>query len=116
MRRSILTTVRHTALVLACVLPLAGVRAQAPAPPPADAVREPLDGRRNQKIENIHIDDGGATVDEVRYGGQTQSISVKPKNAPGYEVLPNNSAQSPQITPDSNNNGNGVRVWNIFKF
>ena len=115
MRRSILSTVRHTALVLACVLPLTAVRAQAPTPPPAaDASAAPLDGRRNQKIENIHVDDGGATVDEVRYGGQTQSITVKPKNAPSYEVLPNNSTQSPQRSSDSG--GTGLRVWNVLKF
>ena len=47
---------------------------------------------QNQKIEHIRIEDSGARVDEVRYGGQTQSITVQPKaNVPAYEVLPSNN-------------------------
>lgn len=70
--------------------------------------------RRNQKIENIHIEDSGAKVDEVRYGGRTQSINVTPKaNVPGYEVLPNSGTNAGEA---SNGSGTGPRVWNVMKF
>jgi hypothetical protein len=104
---------------LAGAAPLAVVHAQS-APPPAAAQAEPESPRRNQKIEHIHVEDSGARVDEVRYGGRTQSITVQPKaNVPSYEVLPNNSGldrQGPTDASGSGGNGNGARVWNVLKF
>ncbi|MEJ8854106.1 hypothetical protein WKW79_05975 [Variovorax robiniae] len=124
MRRLHLPPVRHTLAVFACVLPLAAVQAQTPSPAPAQPapdqrpVPDGASGRQNQKIENIHVEDGNATVDEVRYGGQTQSITVKPKGtAPEYEVLPGTGARVQQGQPgQSDAGGNGPRVWNVFKF
>jgi len=92
-------------------------------PPPAtapgvdvkDDSAEP--GRRNQKIERIRVEDGGATVDELRYGGQTQSITVTPKGRmPSYEVLPNSSGKSPQGNGETGTGGTGPAVWNVLKF
>jgi len=118
MSRSILLPVRHALAVLACVLPLAAAHAQAPAP--AAAAQGSAPGRQNQKVENIHVEDSGASVDEVRYGGQTQSIKVTPKakGMPGYEVLPGGNARSPQgQSAQSESGGNGgARVWNVLKF
>jgi hypothetical protein len=114
--------VRLASLVLACVAPLAVVHAQSaqPAPPPPDAAQgqDAAPGRQNQKIERIHVEDNGAAVDEVRYGGQTQSITVKPKaNVPSYQVLPSEGGYRPgQGDSDSSGNGNGPRVWNVLKF
>ncbi|VWX55753.1 conserved exported hypothetical protein [Burkholderiales bacterium 8X] len=72
---------------------------------------------RNQKIEHIRVEDGGARVDEVRYGGRTQSITVQPKaNVPSYEVLPNDGGRSRQGQQETGTGGNGARVWNLFKF
>jgi len=101
---------------LACAAPLAAVHAQS-APPPDAAQATPESPRRNQKIEHIHVEDAGARVDEVRYGGQTQSISVQPKaNVPSYEVLPNNTGRDRQGQSETGGNGNGARVWNVLKF
>jgi len=124
MRLLHLPPVRHTLAVFACVLPLAGVQAQTTPPEPAPAAAAPLppvppgaSGRQNQKIENIHVEDGNATVDEVRYGGRTQSITVKPKGAaPEYEVLPGTGARVQPGPGQSDAGGNGPRVWNVFKF
>jgi len=121
MRRLHLLPVRHTLAVFACVWPLAAVQAQTPTaaptqPAPQPSVPDGASGRQNQKIENIHVEDGNATVDEVRYGGQTQSITVKPKGAaPEYEVLPGTGVQQGQ-PGQSDAGGNGPRVWNVFKF
>lgn len=115
-----LLVARRILLALALAAPFAAVQAQsAPArvPAPAEPLQnqEQTDGRRNQKVEHIHTEDSGASVDEVRYGGRTQSINVKPKaNVPGYEVLPHDAGSARPGSADSN--GNGPRVWNVMKF
>jgi hypothetical protein len=92
--------------------------ASAPAPADTAQSQERSSPRQNQKIENIHVEDSGATVDEVRYGGRTQRINDNPKsNMPGYEVLPPSSGGvGPNSNDSSNSNGNGPRVWNVLKF
>lgn len=114
-----LSFARGVAVTVACTLSFGWAQAQT-APQPAAVVPEPLSNqeqdspRRNQKIENIHIEDSGAKVDEVRYGGRTQSINVRPKaNVPGYEVLPNSGTNAGET---SNGSGTGPRVWNVMKF
>ena len=122
MPSSTLLIARRILLALAFAAPLAAVQAQ-PAPagaatPPAPLQNEEqADGRRNQKVEHIHTEDSGASVDEVRYGGRTQSINVKPKsNMPGYEVLPNDPGTARPGSNETNSTGNGARVWNVMKF
>lgn len=103
------------ALAWACGAPLAVVHAQ--TKPPPDVQGEASSPRQNQKVESIHVEDAGARVDEVRYGGRTQSITVSPKaNVPPYEVLPNDGGRSRQGQQETGTGGNGPRVWNVFKF
>lgn len=73
-------------------------------PPPAAGQllqnQEQPEGRKNQKVERITHEDAGSRIDELRYGGQTQSIVVQPKaNVPAYEMQPG-----------------GQRFWNVLKF
>ena len=116
-----LLVARRILLALAFAAPVAAVQAQSapagtPVPPEPLQNQERPDGRRNQKVEHIHTEDSGASVDEVRYGGRTQSINVKPKaNVPGYEVRPNDPGARAG-SGDANSNGNGARVWNVMKF
>ena len=123
MPSSTLLVARRLLLALAFATPFAAVQAQQATPAPAAAPAEALpnqeqakaEGRRNQKVENIHTEDSGASVDEVRYGGRTQSINVKPKsNMPGYEVLPADAATGRQGSSETG--ANGPRVWNVLKF
>ena len=65
-------------------------------------------GPGNQTIERIRTEDAGSRIDELRVGGQTQSISVQPKNdMPAYEIRP----ADPQGGPNA-----GKRMWNFIKF
>ena len=73
-------------------------------------------GRPDQRSERIRVEDEGSRIDELRVGGQTQSISVQPKvgNLPAYEV------QSSDGVRNRARNGaetdTGTRVWNLKKF
>ena len=115
---------RAALLVLGCTLPLAFVHAQAPAQPAATAQpaapvgdQDALEGRRNQKIEHLRTEDSGARVDETRYGGRTQQITVTPKNGgAAYEVLPSDGQRQGRNQSESGPSGNGPRVWNVLKF
>lgn len=113
---------RTALLALGCLLPLASVHAQAAAQPAAQPAApagdpETLDGRRNQKIEHLRTEDSGARVDETRYGGRTQQITVTPKNgAAAYEVLPSDGQRQGRNQSESGPSGNGPRVWNVLKF
>ena len=76
------------------------------------------DPRHNQKIERIRIEDGGARIDELRVGGQTQAITVQPKaNVPEYEFQPSDLARSrPGDNRDGLSSPSSARVWNLFRF
>lgn len=73
-------------------------------------------GRLNQRTERIRVEDGGSRVDELRIGGQTQSITVQPKvgNLPEYEVLPSDGARN--RARNGAESTTGARVWNVMKF
>ena len=103
-------------ILLAPLLAWTALAAQTVAPPtPSPA---PVDGRKNQRIERIHIEDGGVRIDELRYGGQTQSIVVQPKaDVPQYEIQPTDLARSrPADHRDGMSSATGKRVWNLFRY
>lgn len=126
-------TARHALIALACALPLlvlaqnqppqevlsGGQPTGQPSPPP-QALPDPdkTPGARNQKIERIHVQDNNATIDELRVGGQTQSITVKPNsNAPAYNVMPNDTEKvRGQGQPDSSPSQSQRVWWDVFKF
>lgn len=102
------------------IAPLLACTAAAAQVPPAAAVQQApqLEGRRNQKVEHIRVEDDAVVIDEVRYAGQTQSVTVKPKsNLPEYEIQPTDMARSrPGDHRDGLSNATGKRVWNVLNF
>ena len=105
-------------LIAALGLCAAGVAsAQTPAPASgAPLVRdEPVLDRNTQRVQHIRIEDAGSRVDEVRSGGETQSITVQPKAAvPPYDVEPADAsgAQRRDVGPGSA----GRRTWKVLSF
>ena len=101
-------------LLIALAFPVGAAFAQTPLVQES----QPLDPRTNQKVQRIHQEDSSAVIDEVRYGGQTRSVTVKPKNGlPEYEIQPADAGRTG--TADSReglSSGNGRRVWNVFSF
>ena len=92
--------------------------ASAQTAPPLVQTEEHADPRHNQKIQRIRVEDDGARIDELRVGGQTQSITVQPKaGVPEYEFQPTDLARSrPADNRDGLSSPSSQRVWNIFKF
>ena len=83
-----------------------------PAPAHGPVVRDQTtsDGA-SQRIERIELEDNGNRIDELRVGGQTQSITVHPKaDVPSYNVQPANPSH-----PDGRD-GAGRRTWNVLSF
>lgn len=111
---------RAVVIAALLVLPMASAcfaqsAAQAVAP---DAAVPTASSRPDKTIEHIRTEDAGTRIDEVRVGGETQSITVQPKtgnNLPAYEVKPSDGTKgSPHSSSSSDTNG--ARVWNVLKF
>lgn len=101
--------------LLTVSIALAATAAAAQTPP--DAPRQPLDPRKNQKIERIVIQDDSNRIEELRVGGQTERVQVQPKEAPAYEVLPAHMGRSrPADHRDGMSSAGGKRVWNVLSF
>jgi hypothetical protein len=72
---------------------------------------EPQFDRSNQRVERIRVEDSGNRVDELRIGGETQSITVQPKTSvPAYDVRP--AGATPPALPSNA----GQRTWKVFRF
>jgi hypothetical protein len=103
----------HRIVLAAALLACAIARAQTP---PLVQEPQPLEGRKNQKVERIHIEDTAVKIDEVRYAGQTESITVQPKDGlPAYEIRPTTPSRQ-RIDDNRRGTTGGERVWNVFSF
>lgn len=108
------------AIVICSFCLLAGpmALAQVPAAPPV-AADPPAAARTDKRIEHIRIEDKGARIDELRYGGEPQSITVQPRNSalPAYQIVPDNGARvRPGKERDAAPGNAGQRVWNVLDF
>jgi hypothetical protein len=85
---------------------------------PAGTPQEPQPrGRPDPKIERIRVEDAGSRVDELRVGGQTQTITVQPKvGGAEYEVLSTDGVRGHPVTREGAGSGGGARVWNVLRF
>lgn len=91
----------RSALLLTLCLSCASISwAQAPAPVQAASTpQKPSTGTApgviEKRTERIRIEDTGARIDELRVGGETKSIDVKPKgDMPAYQVAPSSGERS----------------------
>ena len=56
---------------------------------PTATTAMPAQAPTEQRVERIHLEDGGSIIDELRIGGETKSINVQPKGGmPAYQVGP----------------------------
>lgn len=95
-----------------------------PPPPPTPTTAMAVSAPLHQRTERVDLKDAGARVQELRVGGQTQSITVQPQGQvqgvgalPTYEVQPTQGKSSSHGQSRSNlNDTTGPRVWNVLKF
>ncbi len=94
---------------LVCCAGAVEAQSQAPAaqaasparPTPIEQPQNTNPSSSNQLIERIRVENADLRIDEVRFGGETRSISVVPKSGfPAYDVQPKT----------------GERTWKILGF
>ena len=94
----------RTALLITLALSCASI-CQAQSANPARAASEPqkisapnASGAIEKRIERIHIEDASTSIEELRVGGETKTIEVKPKGGmPAYQVEPTKGERSWKI-------------------
>jgi len=105
-------------LFLCCLSPGLAL-AQAPAKAPTASQSKPAEpgtGKSEQQIEKIRHEDAGSRIDELRVGGETKSITVKPKgDMPAYELGNQTGNRNPAAT-DAESGKGGSPGWNFLKF
>lgn len=80
---------------------------------PVETPREPASPR--DRIERITHEDSLTRIDEVRVGGQTQSIDVTPKNgAPAYQIQPDTPGSTDSSGKRTGNAGRSS--WRVLNF
>ena len=99
------------AVVLCAALPVLAQNASGNAAPAESAPLPASEVRVT--VEKITHEDALSRIEEVRVGGQTRSIDVKPKSgAPGYEIQPSSGADSSTEGQGST----GRSRWRILSF
>ena len=116
-RLAVLPTVLPAALsLLLAAMPVAAQTAALAAPTAAPASGSGEKAPVDRKVEHLATQDKSVTIDEVRVGGQTQSIEVEPSNDKlrPYQVQPDNADAG--INDKSNTKGLTNRSWKLFDF
>ena len=62
------------------------------------------------------IEDESTRIEELRVRGQTQKVTVQPKNAPAYEIIMGDGSRELSPGPGSTRGAAGQRVWHVLNF
>jgi hypothetical protein len=92
----------------------AAVSPESAASAPATAEKEPRGGE--PYVKRTVIDDGQTHIEELRVRGNLEKVTVKPKNAPKYEVLTGEGLHQTVDDPAISRGSAGKRVWNVLRF
>ena len=105
-------------LFLCCLAPGLAPAQTPPKAPPASQSKpaDPAAGKTEQKIEKIRHEDAGSRIDELRVGGETKSITVKPKgDMPAYDLGNQTGNRNPAGT-DAESGKGGSPGWKVLGF
>jgi len=109
-------------LTLACGLAQANESAPSPAARAAAAAAAEASQERPAVAEarvSVQVsEDDSNRIEETRVRGQTQKVTVQPKNSklPGYEIIMGDGGRDLSASPGSARTAVGQRVWNVIKF
>ncbi|MDM7943854.1 MAG: hypothetical protein QUV35_14605 [Hydrogenophaga sp.] len=82
---------------------------------PLEAPPQPVSPR--DRIERISNEDALTRIDEVRVGGETKSIEVKPKNgAPVYQIQPDAGGSAISEVGGKRTGNAGRSSWRVLNF
>jgi len=87
----------------------------APAAQPAGTAAEPAQSAE-PKVQRTVIQDDSTRIDELRVRGQTEQITVQPKGAKSYEIIPPSQGRDMSDSAGSQRGAAGKRVWHILSF
>ncbi len=88
-----------------------------PVAPAADAPRAPATSAPGDRIERITNEDALTRIQELRVGGQTQTIDITPKNgAPAYQIAPQPAGALPGETGGKPTGNAGRSSWRLLNF
>ncbi|MFN5046553.1 MAG: hypothetical protein ACK5F2_00530 [Roseateles sp.] len=70
------------------------------------------------QVKQIVLEDDHTRVEELRVRGQTQKVTVQPKNskAPAYEIIMGDGSRDLSAGPGSTRGAAGQRVWRLLDF
>jgi hypothetical protein len=93
-------------------LALPGFAQTPPAAVPQQDPERPL-----PRVERITHEDKLSRIEELRVGGQTQSIEVQPKNgAPAYNIAPLRNTDASGGGPNQRSGNAGKSSWRVLNF
>ena len=70
------------------------------------------------RVQQIVVEDDHTRVEELRVRGQTQKVTVQPKNskAPAYEIIMGDGSRELSPNASSTRGAAGQRVWRLLDF
>lgn len=109
------------ALLLSLLL---GVNAQAAEPAAEKASDKPASapvvtaGVPDAQVSETVIEDDSNRIEEVRVRGQTQKVTVQPKNSklPSYEIIMGDGSRDLSPGAGTSRGAAGRRVWSVLNF
>jgi len=86
------------------------------APCTAQQSAEPQGGE--PKVQVTVVEDDATRIEELKVRGQTQRITVQPKQGgmKGYEIIPADPGRDSTDSVDSQRGGAGKSVWRVLSF
>lgn len=96
-----------TVIALACAASAVGL------PAAAQDVRLPPE----PNVQRTVVEDDAVRVEELKVRGQTQRVTVKPRHAAAYEIVPAAGGRDPSQNRAGQQPGaGGQRVWHLLSF
>ena len=81
-------------------------------PGPDVAGREPIE----PNVQHIVVEGENTRIEELRVRGQTQSVTVRNKNAPSYEIVIGDGSRDMSNDGSAQRGAAGQRVWRLLSF
>jgi hypothetical protein len=68
-------------------------------------------------VQRIVLEDDAVRIEELKVRGQTQRVTVKPRHATAYEIVPAAGGRDPSLNRAGQQPGaGGQRVWHLLSF